>query len=328
MTYLLTCLVILFLNFVEIMSECENITMIKYKVDDEEFEDTIIRTFADWKSFQVNLQENTVICNKIFNISYRLDIVKLTGPEVTHVETEFLKNQEPVQEVKITATKIQTIRKHTFKDLKVKYLMLEKNQISIIEEEAFFNLPLLDAIQINDNRLSVLNSNSFKNLPKMATFIAQHNKIESLENSFFQIIKKDNGDVDLIYNKLNVLKKDFFAGLSVENMGVKLGVNQIKELPVGIFDGYSFKFLDLSHNLITDISEEFLQGYVRIQVICFDKNVFQGTTLRRLQIWSRRNNITVNYFPNALIRNGAAGKFLSFVVTAAVFGFVMLSPNI
>jgi hypothetical protein len=57
MTYLLTCLVILFLNFVEIMSECENITMIKYKVDDEEFEDTIIRTFADWKSFQVNLQK-------------------------------------------------------------------------------------------------------------------------------------------------------------------------------------------------------------------------------------------------------------------------------
>jgi hypothetical protein len=254
--------------------------------------------------------------------------VKLTGPEVTHVETEFLKNQEPVQEVKITATKIQTIRKHTFKDLKVKYLMLEKNQISIIEEEAFFNLPLLDAIQINGNRLSVLNSNSFKNLPKMATFIAQHNKIKSLENSFFQIIKKDNGDVSLIYNKLNVLKKDFFAGLSVENMGVKLGVNQIKELPVGIFDEYSFKFLDLSHNLITDISEEFLQDCVRIQVICFDKNVFQGTTLRRLQIWSRRNNITVNYFPNALIRNGAAGKFLSFVVTAAVFGFVMLSPNI
>jgi hypothetical protein len=39
------------------MSECENITMIKYKVDDEEFEDTIIRTFADWKSFQVNLQK-------------------------------------------------------------------------------------------------------------------------------------------------------------------------------------------------------------------------------------------------------------------------------
>ncbi|KAH0818454.1 hypothetical protein GEV33_004337 [Tenebrio molitor] len=257
------------------MSECESITMIKYKVDDEEFEDTIITTFADWKSVQVNLQENTVICNKIFNISHRHNFVRLTGSEVIHVETEFLKNQEPVQVVKITATKIQTIRKHTFKDLEVKNLILEKNQISIIEEEAFFNLPLLDAIQINGNRLCVLNSNSFKNLPKMATFIAQHNKIKSLENSFFQIIKKDNGDVNLIYNKLNVLKKDFFAGLFVENMGVSLGVNQIKELPVGIFDGYSFKFLDLSHNLITDISEEFLQDCVRIQVICFDKNVFE-----------------------------------------------------
>ncbi|KAJ3619315.1 hypothetical protein MTP99_005005 [Tenebrio molitor] len=310
------------------MSECESITMIKYKVDDEEFEDTIITTFADWKSVQVNLQENTVICNKIFNISYRHNFVRLTGSEVIHVETEFLKNQEPVQVVKITATKIQTIRKHTFKDLEVKNLILEKNQISIIEEEAFFNLPLLDAIQINGNRLCVLNSNSFKNLPKMATFIAQHNKIKSLENSFFQIIKKDNGDVNLIYNKLNVLKKDFFAGLFVENMGVNLGVNQIKELPVGIFDGYSFKFLDLSHNLITDISEEFLQDCVRIQVICFDKNVFEGTTLSRLQNWSRRNNIKVNYFPNALIRNGAADKFLSFVVTAAVFGVVMLSINI
>jgi Leucine-rich repeat (LRR) protein len=310
------------------MSECENITMIKYKVDDEEFEDTIITTFADWKSFQVNLQQNTVICNKIFNISHRHNIVSLTGSEVTHVETEFLKNQELVQIVKITATKIQTIRKHTFKDLEVERLILDENQISVIEEEAFFNLPLLNAIQINGNRLGVLNSNSFKNLPIMATFHAQHNKIKSLENSFFQIIKKDNGHVSLIYNKLNVLKKDFFAGLSVENMGVKLGVNQIKELPVGIFDGYSFKFLDLSHNLITDISEEFLQDCVRIQVICFDKNVFNGVTLRRIQIWSRRNNITVNYFPNALIRNGAAGKFLSFVVTAAVFGFVMLSPNI
>jgi hypothetical protein len=69
MMYLLTCLVILSLNFVEIMSECENITMIKYIVNDEEFEDTIITTFADWKSLQVNLQQNTVICNNIFNIS-------------------------------------------------------------------------------------------------------------------------------------------------------------------------------------------------------------------------------------------------------------------
>jgi hypothetical protein len=257
------------------MSECENITMIKYKVDNEEFEDTIITTFADWKSFQVNLQQNTVICNKIFNISHRHNIVSLTRSEVTHVETEFLKNQELVQVVKITATKIQTIRKHTFKDLEVERLILDENQISIIEEEAFFNLPLLDAIQINGNRLNVLNSNSFKNLPTMATVHAQRNKIKSLENSFFQIIKQDNGHVSLNYNELNVLKKDFFAGLFVENMGVSLGVNQIKELPVGIFDGYSFKFLDLSHNLITDISEEFLQDCVRIQVICFDKKRFQ-----------------------------------------------------
>jgi hypothetical protein len=313
------------------MSECENITMIKYIVNDEEFEDTMITTFADWKSFQVNLQQNTVICNKIFNISHRHNVVRLTGSEVTHVETEFLKNQETVEVVTIMSTKIQTLRKHTFQDLEVKELILEKNQISIIEEEAFFNLPLLNTIlQISSNRLSILNSNCFKYLPPLSNFLAQHNKIKSLENSFFQIIKQDNGNVNLNYNEFEIVKKDFFAGLSVQNTSVTLGVNQIKELPVGIFDGYSFNFLDLSYNFITGISEEFLQGYVRIQMICFDKNVFNGTTLRRLQNWSRRNNVKVSYssFPNALIRNGAAGKFLSFVVTAAVFGFVMLSQNI
>jgi Leucine-rich repeat (LRR) protein len=327
MTYLLTCLVILSLNFVEIMSECENTTMIKYIVNHEEFEDTIITTLADWKGFKVNLQQNRVICNKIFNISHRHNIVSLTGSEVTHVETEFLKNQETVQVVKITETKIQTIRKHTFHHLEVNHLILDKNQISIIEEEAFFNLPLLDAIQINGNRLSVLNSDCFKYLPRMATFHAEHNKIKSLKNSFFQIIKQDKGYVNLNYNELNVLK-NFFAGLSAENTSVTLAVNQIKELPVGIFDGYSFYSLDLSHNLITDISEELLQVCVRIHIIWFDKNVFNGATLRRLQNWSRRNSVKVNYFPNALIRNGAAGKFLSFAVTAAVFGVVMLSINI
>jgi Leucine-rich repeat (LRR) protein len=327
MTYLLTCLVILSLNFVEIMSECENITMIKYKVDDEEFEDTIITTLADWKGFKVNLQQNTVICNKIFNISHRQNIVSLTGSEVTHLETEFLKNQETVEGVTITSTKIQTIRKHTFHHLEVKYLILDNNQISIIEEEAFFNLPLLLAIQISTNRLSVLNSDCFKYLPRITTFIAHHNKIKSLKNSFFQIIKQNNGYVNLNYNELNVLKH-FFAGLSVENTSITLGVNQIKELPVGIFDGYNFNSLDLSHNLITDISEEFLQSCVQIQVICFDENVFNGTTLKRLQSWSRRNNVRVKYFTNSLIRNGAAGKFLSVAVTAAVFGVVMLSINI
>ncbi|KAH0815055.1 hypothetical protein GEV33_007736 [Tenebrio molitor] len=145
----------------------------------------------------------------------------------------------------------------------------------------------------------------------MATFHAEHNKIKSLKNSFFQIIKQDNGYVNLNYNELNDLK-NFFAGLSAENTSVTLAENQIKELPVGIFDGYSFYSLELSHNLITDISEEFVQGYVRIQIIWFDKNVFNGTTLRRLQSWSRRNNVKVKYFPYALIRNGAAGKFLSF----------------
>ncbi|KAJ3619370.1 hypothetical protein MTP99_005058 [Tenebrio molitor] len=327
MTYLLTCLVILSLNFVEIKSECENITMIKYIVNHEEYEDTIITTLADWNGFKVNLQQNTVICNKIFNISHRHNFVSFTGSKVTHVETEFLKNQETVQVVKITETKIQTIRKHTFHHLEVKYLILDKNQISIIEEEAFFNLPLLGAIQINGNRLSVLNSDCFKYLPRMATFHAEHNKIQSLKNSFFQIIKQDNGYVNLNYNELNVLK-NFFAGLSAENTSVTLAENQIKELPVGIFDGYSFYSLDLSHNLITDVSEEFLQSYVRIQIIWFDKNVFNGTTLRRLQSWSRRNNVKVKYFPYALIRNGAAGKFLSFAVTAAVFGVVLLSINI
>jgi hypothetical protein len=232
MTYLLTYIVILSLNFVEIMSECENITMIKYIVNDEEFEDTIITTFADWKSLQVNLQQNTVICNKIFNISHRHNFVRLTGSEVTHMETEFLKNQETVEGVTITSTKIQTIRKHTFQDLEVKHLILEKNEISIIEEEAFFNLPLLSTIQISSNRLSVLNSNCFKYLPRISFFLAQHNKIKSLENSFFQIIKQDNGYVNLNYNELEIVKKDFFAGLSVQNTSVTLGLNQIKELPV------------------------------------------------------------------------------------------------
>ncbi|KAJ3619369.1 hypothetical protein MTP99_005057 [Tenebrio molitor] len=321
----LNCLAIFFMNFVEIMLKCENITKIKYNVNDKTFEDTIIMTFADSEGFQANLQQNTVICNKIFNISYPLTFVKLTGSKVTHVETEFLKNQETVQVVKITETKIQTIRKHTFKDLEVKYLILEKNQISIIEEEAFFNLPLLNTIQIKTNKLSVLNSNYFKNLPQMTTFHAQHNKIKSLENSFFQIIKQDNGDVNLNYNELKIVNNDFFAGLSVQNTSVSLGVNQIEELPVGIFDGYSFGALDLSHNFVTDISEEFLKGYVRIQTISFD--VFNDGTLKRLQTWSRRNNVKVKYYKHNLNKNGAAGKLLSVVVTAVVFGFLVLFAN-
>jgi hypothetical protein len=125
----------------------------------------------------------------------------------------------------------------------------------------------LSTIQISSNRLSVLNSNCFKYLPRISFFLAQHNKIKSLENSFFQIIKQDNGYVNLNYNELEIVKKDFFVGLSVQNTSVTLGVNQIKELPVGLFDRYNFNYLDVSYNLITDISEEFLQGYVRIQMI-------------------------------------------------------------
>jgi Leucine-rich repeat (LRR) protein len=106
----------------------------------------------------------------------------------------------------------------------LRILYLAGNNLSVLGNHAFGDLPLLEILNVAHNNITSLRRRSFQGLPNLQELDLSHNRIDSLQVEQFSNLKK------LRYLKLNG--------------------NHIKGLPRDVFLNTRIEFLDLSHNMI------------------------------------------------------------------------------
>lgn len=107
----------------------------------------------------------------------------------------------------------------------LRILYLNGNNLSVLGNHAFGDLPLLEILNLARNNITALRRRSFQGLANLQELNLSGNRIESLQVEQFSNLKK------LRYLKLNN--------------------NLIKGLPRDVFLNTRIEFLDLSHNLIS-----------------------------------------------------------------------------
>ncbi|CRL02651.1 CLUMA_CG015766, isoform A [Clunio marinus] len=122
------------------------------------------------------------------------------------------------------------------------------NQLS--EPQAFKNIGYsLRVLYLNGNNLSLLGNHAFGDLPLLEILNLAFNNITSLRRRSFQGLSNLQ-ELDLSYNKIESLQVEQFFNLKKLRY-LKLNNNNIRSLPRDVFLNTRIEYLDLSNNYIS-----------------------------------------------------------------------------
>ncbi|CEF67983.1 Toll/interleukin-1 receptor homology (TIR) domain and Leucine-rich repeat and Leucine-rich repeat, typical subtype-containing protein [Strongyloides ratti] len=137
------------------------------------------------------------------------------------------------------------------KGKKIENLDLSGNKFTKIPfeifEESFEMLTTLDV-----SRNNIRNINSFGNMTHLQSFDLSHNKIEELKSNS---IDKCNmlQDIILTNNSIHKISPTFFDGQKESLISLDLSLNLLLEVPISISNLNRIKYINVSHNQITNI---------------------------------------------------------------------------
>ena len=108
---------------------------------------------------------------------------------------------------------ISVIENNAFNNLpNLTVLSLDNNDISKIEENAFNNLPKLTVLFLDNNHISKIQENAFNNLPKLAVLSLNNNDISKIEENDFNNLPSLTG-LSLMSNSISFVSGKAFVNL-------------------------------------------------------------------------------------------------------------------
>ncbi|KAI5698085.1 hypothetical protein M8J75_001448 [Diaphorina citri] len=140
------------------------------------------------------------------------------------------------------------------------------NEVGHLSTQTFTELPHLERLYLNDNRISRIDRHAFLDLKSLEEVNLKGNKIRDISYEAFQNIPSLR-TLDMSYNQMNNFD---FAILDqvgrLSNFKVNLSHNEIfalnKNLSYSDSEGSNIKILDLSHNNISHIAEEYFHPVI------------------------------------------------------------------
>jgi hypothetical protein len=298
------CLYFLF-HILKLSLECEDTptSLMRYTVSNDkliqfEIEGNIVVITSESILVQVDLLNNTKLCNKMLSISYRVESLWFSAGNIREIEIDLLKNQKVGDHLHITGGKIKTIKKHTFKDLEVSVLGLFSNEIVTIEEEAFVGLPFVSLINLSHNKIEWIHLRSFVDVPELIFLDLSHNNISRIEKHFFHFCQQNSLGIDLSYNRIKSIDDEAFAGSRLTTVELQLNWNHIDVLSFGIFQGRHFDTINLLGNNISKISTKFFDQHYDIDTLDMNFNHLDEENLEVLRNWAQKNNVSLRSLGN------------------------------
>ena len=163
---------------------------------------------------------------------------------------------QSLEKLDLSSNRISVLEPRLFRRLNnLKELILHKNQIYSIREEAFGGLQSLRRLILSNNRISDVQANFFTEMKNLRELRLENNQISAIDMEAFRGLKSLE-QLNLENNKISTFHLGMFTGLN-NLTRLSVSINQITQI-----GGWALDFLDsiqlvaLHNNEITHLTPE------------------------------------------------------------------------
>lgn len=211
--------------------------------------------------------------NAISNLP-KLDFLGCNTLTIDAIEPGALHDLPNLKNIDFRYNRIQRVRKGVFNGLPITSLRLEVNEIHKIDAEAFSDMPNLRALSLTHNRLKRIDPEWFRSLPYLDFVGLSWNSIRELPRGAFKNLLgsrvRDVLTVHLSYNNIKEIQNGAFENW--KNLGdILLDHNSIEVLPDAFGELLRGSYIDLSYNLLPDVSKN-KKELSKFGSVCLDRN--------------------------------------------------------
>ena len=186
-----------------------------------------------------SLKRLYLCCNKVkalehnplkLNISNCLQLLDLQYNKIERISDTFFQSLINLKYLYLNSNLIETLNSYHFQSLhNLEYLNLSHNRIEILDDSLFLKLSNLKILKISNNNIWYLHTDLLKNLQSLQLLDLSNNKIVHVSSKIFKFNRRLT-DLSLRCN--SIIKIGKFA-----------------------FINSRFKCIDLTHNLLNDLSK-------------------------------------------------------------------------
>ena len=262
-----------------------------------------------------------------WGLEYHLTTLDLSFNHIKRIPSDALKLLRRLKSLSLTGNQIRTVHKYDFMNLNhLEVLSLDKNPITVIEDEAFRGTTLLllvlDRVNLSlglqgipTTHLSSLKSLSiassglreipegwFTGLPALTSVNLDDNYIQEIPDTAFQGLQNTLETLEINGNKLKRLPRAALRMLPMLE-SLEASNNRLRRLyPRSFNESSRLERLDLSHNAIKDISHAAFEGMKNIrtidlrsnQLITLYEDTFEWPDSRLREVYLAQNNWLCN----------------------------------
>lgn len=295
-----------------------------------------------------------LVCFYGYNLVFRY-MCKLTDLDIRkeNIEVESItgshendKTNEDVRLLQFTSGSLVYLPKGIGKFFKnVQSLQVNDNLgTKLITRSNFENMTQLVELYFFDNQIELLNEDSFWDLPNLEIFQLQNNKIKEINDTLFDRNEK-LWSVNIKSNKmLEILPKNLFKN-NPYLREVILDDNRLKEIPEKMFEkNIKLKYASMKSNRLGDIPRNLFKNNFLLEAVSFDNNLLKAIDEYVFQFSANLKDVDLSSnqlesLSRNLFRNTTLLKKVSFVncslktIDEEIFAFneklkkVLLSSN-
>lgn len=225
-----------------------------------------------------------------------LVLLELINSNIENIEAGAFKNMSVNAVLHLDRNKLTAVRTGVFAGLEIASLYLDDNQISLIEADAFDNMPNLELLSLTMNSITKWNSEWFKGTPHLTYLYFGENKISQIPEYALKHIAEfttNSSVLSLENNRINDIHPEAFRG--VKHFGkIILHGNKLKDLPDNLLDNIeSVILLDLRRNKLGCLSDEMLTSVKNVKIVKLQNNPLENSCENRVQQVKEKENINV-----------------------------------
>lgn len=265
-------------------------------------------------------QNIPILRNSLFKITEKIKTLYIKKDNIKEIEKNIFSNQNITNNIIITENKIPVIKRKTFVNLLVVSLELTKNEIEIVENEAFFNLTNLHDIRLQYNKIKELNQFAYCQLQNFHTLDISENIIDDLEPENLSFIQEDNFELLITNNRIYKLEHNILNCVQKKFLSVFLDNNFLETLPDGIFNNHTLNLVSLTSNPFTNISRKICDESCFINSLRFDEKCLKSYCNKNLLKWAKSKKIELRFTASVSLRNSfECKKSHSFIFATSIF---------
>ncbi|XP_076358399.1 uncharacterized protein LOC143251009 [Tachypleus tridentatus] len=264
------------------------------------------RFLTSLKSLSLARNRLSRLVPRFFYMLKKLEKLDLSGNPLKELDPENLKDLRPLKVLRLADCQLTSLHSLVYQHLpNIQELDLRNNNFFSLAPEEFRHLKSLQILRLDGNVLSEIREKTFGGHKLEILGLSRNNIIKFLPCSFCNTSVKN---LDISRNRLSSLTTDVLAvvsnSLETFDMGFNpldiytvlttvsvlnrltnlslAGMNIDKLLPDTFNKNTDLRFLNLSHNNIPEIPDEFLKPLVNIEVLDFSHNKLQELNFETL----------------------------------------------